>query len=153
MVLWRACSAAGETQKQDRQLNFSSPSRGQHRFARIDQAQLLSCYIIAPSLQEQDFDWVQSLLDSPVDDFVERSILTGVAEGKLAQGKTICACKQVGRNTISQAIREQGLTSVDDVSECTGAGTGCGTCVPELKQILDAELQLINDNQLAYSVG
>lgn len=145
--------AEGEIQKQDRQLNFSSPSRGQHRFARIDQAQLLSCYIIAPSLQEQDFDWVQNLLDSPVDDFVERSILTGVAEGKLAQGKTICACKQVGRNTISQAIREQGLSSVDDVSECTGAGTGCGTCVPELKQILDEELQLIDDQQLAYSVG
>jgi len=145
--------AEGEIQKHDRQLSFSSPSRGQHRFARIDQAQLLSCYIIAPSLQEQDFDWVQNLLDSPVDDFVERSILTGVAEGKLAQGKTICACKQVGRNTINQAIREQGLSSVDDVSECTGAGTGCGTCVPELKQILDEELQLIDDKQLAYSVG
>jgi len=138
---------------QGRQLNFSSPSQGLHRFARIHEQQLQTCYLVAPSLQEQDFDWVQNLLDSPVDDFVERSILTGIAEGQLTQGKTICACKQVGRKRITEAIRQQGLTSVDDISECTGAGTGCGTCVPELQQILDEELQLRADDQLAYSVG
>jgi len=138
---------------QGRQLNFSSPNQGLHRFARIHEQQLQTCYLVAPSLQEQDFDWVQNLLDSPVDDYIERSILTGIAEGKLTQGKTICACKQVGRNRITDSIHERGLTSVDDISECTGAGTGCGTCVPELQQILDEELQLRADDQLAYSVG
>lgn len=140
-------------ESQGRQLNFSSPNQGQYRFARIHEQQLQACYLVAPSLQEQDFDWVQNLLDSPVDDFVERSILTGIAEGKLTQGKTICACKQVGRNRIAEAIHGQGLNSVDDISECTGAGTGCGTCVPELQQILEEELQLSADSQLAYSVG
>lgn len=139
--------------RQGRQLNFSSPSRGQHRFAIINNAQLNGCYLIAPSLQEQDFDWVQGLLDEPVDNFVERSILTGIAEGKLAQGKTICACKQVGKTTICNAIRDNNLSSVDDISECTSAGTGCGTCVPELQQILDEQMQHFLDENLAYSAG
>ncbi|WP_369413176.1 molybdopterin-dependent oxidoreductase [Pseudomaricurvus albidus] len=124
-----------------RHLNFSSPSRGQYRFALIHGQQLRGCYLVAPSLQDQDFDWVQSLLDEPVDDNVERSILTGVASGKLAQGKTICACKQVGKTTLCNAIREESLTTVKQLGECTGAGTGCGTCVPELEQILVEELE------------
>lgn len=129
-----------------RHLNFSSPGRGQYRFALIHGQQLRGCYLVAPSLQDQDFDWVQSLLDEPVDDNVERSILTGVASGKLAQGKTICACKQVGKTTLCNAIREENLTTVEQLGECTGAGTGCGTCVPELEQILSEELQQAGDD-------
>ncbi|MYM63098.1 nitrate reductase [Pseudomaricurvus sp. HS19] len=125
---------------QGRQLNFSSPAHGQFRCAVIHQSRLQAGYLIAPNLQDQDFEWVQNLLDEQVDEHVERSILTGVAEGRLAQGKLVCACKRVGKTTICNAIREQGLDSVSGISETTLAGTGCGSCVPELQQILDEEL-------------
>ena len=57
-------------------------------------------------------------------------------QGKLAQGKIICACKQVGINTITEAIQDQGCQSIESIKSCTGAGTGCGSCVPEIGNIL-----------------
>ncbi len=143
---------AGSQVPDSRKLNYSNPSQGLFRYAVIHQQQLKGCFLIAPNLQHQDFDWVQSLLDAPVDDAVERSILTGLAEGKLAQGKIVCACKQVGKTRICEAIREQNLSSVEAISSATQAGTGCGTCVAELQQILDDELNVEHEN-LAYSVG
>ncbi len=124
---------------QGRRLDFSSPVQGQFRFAVIESTRIKVGYLIAPSLQEKDVEWVQNLLDEPVDDAVERSILAGAAEGRLAQGRIVCACKQVGKNTICQAIRDQALDSVMAISEATEAGTGCGTCVSELKTLLDTE--------------
>jgi assimilatory nitrate reductase catalytic subunit len=122
-----------------RELSFNGASSGQYRYANIEKQRLRSCYLVANDLQQQDLDWLQNLLDGPIDTSVELSLISGTAEGKLAAGKTICACKQVGKNTISQAIKEQNLTSVDQISACTKAGTGCGSCVPELQQILDEE--------------
>ncbi|EAS43254.1 nitrate reductase [Photobacterium profundum] len=127
-----------------RELSFNGASSGQYRYANIEKQRLRSCYLVANDLQQQDLDWLQNLLDEPIDIAVERSLISGTAEGKLAAGKTICACKQVGRNTICQAIREQHLKSVDQISACTKAGTGCGSCVSELQQILEEECILLS---------
>ncbi|MGF1756845.1 molybdopterin-dependent oxidoreductase [Photobacterium sagamiensis] len=123
-----------------RELSFNGSGKGQYRYASIEQQRLRSCYLVAHNLQQQDLEWLQNLLDEPIDDTVERSLISGTAEGKLAAGKTVCACKQVGKNTICQAIREQNLNSVEQISACTGAGTGCGSCEPELQLILDEQL-------------
>ena len=48
----------------------------------------------------------------------------------------MCACFQVGLNTIAQAIDAQGLDSPQAIGAALGAGTNCGSCVPELRQIL-----------------
>lgn len=120
-----------------RELSFSGAASGLYRYANIEQQQLRSCYLVATDLQHQDVDWLYHLLDEPIDDIAERSLISGRAEGKLAAGKTICACKQVGKNTICQAIKEHNLTSVEEVSACTQAGTGCGSCIPEVQHLLD----------------
>ncbi|PRY85406.1 assimilatory nitrate reductase catalytic subunit [Donghicola tyrosinivorans] len=51
-------------------------------------------------------------------------------------GATVCACLNVGINTILRAIDDQGLTSVAQIGEALGAGTSCGSCRPELAQLL-----------------
>ena len=56
------------------------------------------------------------------------------------QGALVCACQNVGLNTITQAIT-QGCRSVDAIGEATTAGTNCGSCRAELKGILDAHLE------------
>jgi bacterioferritin-associated ferredoxin len=48
----------------------------------------------------------------------------------------VCNCMQVTRGTIEQAVREQGLTTVEMVQEVTEAGTGCGGCIEEIEAIL-----------------
>ncbi|WP_275425483.1 (2Fe-2S)-binding protein [Pseudomonas saudimassiliensis] len=51
-------------------------------------------------------------------------------------GATICSCFAVGRNTILDAIRDNGLTNVEAVGRCVRAGTNCGSCQPEIRALL-----------------
>lgn len=107
-----------------------------YRYANIQAQKVQTAYIVGKNLQQQELDWLQGLLDEEIDDSIERSIISGQIEGKLAAGKIICACKQVGINTIKSAIQEQQLTSIEAISEFTKAGTGCGSCLSEVESIL-----------------
>lgn len=49
----------------------------------------------------------------------------------------ICNCMDVTRGTIVDAIKAKGLTTVEQVSDETSAGTGCGGCVDDIQAILD----------------
>ncbi|WP_235869284.1 (2Fe-2S)-binding protein [Veronia nyctiphanis] len=48
----------------------------------------------------------------------------------------ICACKQISRSAILNAIDKDSHTNVRSLSSCTSAGTGCGSCMSELEEIL-----------------
>ena len=50
-------------------------------------------------------------------------------------GQTICACMNVGINTIRSAIAD-GATTVDALGDKTCAGTSCGSCKPELTALI-----------------
>lgn len=76
--------------------------------------------------------------------FVSDQISTGAA-GILAgkpgadqpdPGATICACFNVGLNTILDAIEGQNLMSVQAIGDALSAGTNCGSCQPELAALL-----------------
>lgn len=47
----------------------------------------------------------------------------------------VCNCKNVDILTIKKAMLE-GATTVEEIKEKTGAGTGCGGCIPEIENIL-----------------
>ncbi|WP_317932605.1 molybdopterin-dependent oxidoreductase [Halioxenophilus sp. WMMB6] len=117
-------------------LGFTDTGRGFTRCARVRVGRLVDCLVVADRLADKDYGWLADLLVSRIDTSVQRSILSGIAEGDLAHGKQICACKKVGLKTLQRAISEQGLTSVEALSLATDAGTGCGSCLPELGEIL-----------------
>lgn len=48
----------------------------------------------------------------------------------------VCGCNGVTKGAIVEAIRTQGLTSVDQVGGCTNAGRSCGRCKPMIGKIL-----------------
>jgi assimilatory nitrate reductase catalytic subunit len=50
-------------------------------------------------------------------------------------GPTICACMNVGLNTVRTAIAN-GAGTVDAIGAATCAGTNCGSCKPELQALL-----------------
>jgi ferredoxin-nitrate reductase len=54
-------------------------------------------------------------------------------------GKLVCSCNNVGADNIKNKINE-GCTSMKDICNSTGAGTGCGSCKPEVKRILEETL-------------
>ncbi len=54
-------------------------------------------------------------------------------------GKLVCSCNNIGDENLRQLIHE-GCNSFSKLVEKSGAGLGCGSCKPEVKFILDAEL-------------
>ncbi|WP_390915205.1 molybdopterin-dependent oxidoreductase [Pseudosulfitobacter sp. SM2401] len=58
-----------------------------------------------------------------------------VSEGQPDPGQTVCACMNVGINTVRGAIAA-GAATVDCVGKATSAGTNCGSCKPEIATIL-----------------
>ncbi|MDD3652475.1 (2Fe-2S)-binding protein, partial [Immundisolibacter sp.] len=84
-------------------------------------------------------DWLTARFDAPLDAAARRALLAGVPGVAGANpGRTVCACFQVGINTLVRAIAEQGLASPQAIGAALRAGTNCGSCVPELQQILAA---------------
>ena len=55
--------------------------------------------------------------------------------GRPDPGATVCSCMSVGLNTLKAAIAD-GANSVEALGACTGAGTNCGSCRPELSALL-----------------
>ncbi len=49
----------------------------------------------------------------------------------------VCECFGVTEKEIERVVRENSLTTVEDITAYTKAGGGCGRCLPELEKILD----------------
>lgn len=48
----------------------------------------------------------------------------------------ICSCESVTKANICDAVKEGGCESVEAIKKCTKAGTGCGGCVPMVKDLM-----------------
>jgi NAD(P)H-nitrite reductase large subunit len=48
----------------------------------------------------------------------------------------ICHCNNIMRSEIIKAIKEKDLKTADEVGEETTAGTVCGSCIPDIEDIL-----------------
>ncbi len=58
----------------------------------------------------------------------------GVAD--MSDGTIVCGCNGVTKGTICSSIRDQGLTSVEEVKNCTTASRSCGGCKPLVSDLL-----------------
>tara|TARA_R110002072_G_scaffold90500_7_gene202454 strand:- start:1257 stop:4007 length:2751 start_codon:yes stop_codon:yes gene_type:complete len=82
--------------------------------------------------------WLVSLFsESGNSEDIRANLLSGTPPvGTVSTGKQICACFNVGENTIRDIICDQKLTTASEVGKACKAGTNCGACVPELNAIL-----------------
>src|SRR5690349_20319126 len=62
---------------------------------------------------------------------------TGLGVGALPDAAQICSCNNVTKGDLTEAIAG-GCCDVAQLKNCTLAGTSCGSCVPLLKQLLEA---------------
>lgn len=58
------------------------------------------------------------------------------------EGKLVCKCFGVTDEQIKRAIRENGLKTVEEVTDYTKAGGACGECLDEIAEILAHELKI-----------
>jgi bacterioferritin-associated ferredoxin len=50
----------------------------------------------------------------------------------------LCLCFHVSKRKVVNYIRQHGLKRASQLSECHGAGTGCGWCIPFLRKCFEA---------------
>jgi nitrite reductase (NADH) large subunit len=62
----------------------------------------------------------------------------GVGVGALPDDAQICSCNGVSKGTICSAIAS-GACDVPAIKGATAAGTSCGSCIPMLKRLLEAQ--------------
>lgn len=75
---------------------------------------------------------------------------TGKTGKKVLEGKVICNCFGVTQEEIERVIRENALTTVEEVTNYCKAGGGCGSCIPDIEDIL-AQLNAAQKNPVAHN--
>lgn len=62
--------------------------------------------------------------------------ITGLPDGAL-----ICSCEGISKGDICSAVANGTCENLEDVKKCTKAGTGCGGCVPMIKDLVSHTLK------------
>jgi len=55
-------------------------------------------------------------------------------------GRLVCSCNNVGNENLHRAVKA-GADTLDKLCATTGAGTGCGSCRPEVQRLLESFAQ------------
>ncbi len=119
-------------------VEYHDPAAGRYRGVRLVGQRVESCVFIAPGIELPPRTWLGQLFAQDSLSPQERtSLLTGVPpKDRPDAGKIVCSCFGVGANTIVRAIREQGLATPAAIGKALKAGTNCGSCVPEVKDLI-----------------
>jgi assimilatory nitrate reductase catalytic subunit len=120
-------------------LEMHDRARGRYRAARIDGDALAGCFFVGGDHDRAMRDWVGAIfrIDGRLGPEARTAILAGrPGRGHVSTGPIVCACKGVGTETIRRAIHEGKLRTTLDVARATEAGTGCGSCLPEVRALL-----------------
>ncbi len=111
---------------------------GVYRAAVFANGQLKACLFIGPRSAVPQWSGVKALFESAeIGEAERRMLLSGRAPNGAAPGPTVCACFGVGLNSIRDAITARKAVSVEEIGKLLRAGTNCGSCLPELKKIVE----------------
>lgn len=106
----------------------------------IHQDRLVGTILIGDKTEFQEF---RELISNKTE--LNEKRLRLLRSGKRAEpvsGKLVCSCNNVGSGNIKNKI-VAGCRDLAQLCTVTGAGTGCGSCRPEVKRILEEELAAI----------
>ncbi len=113
---------------------------GGYRCVATRDGQILGAFYLSPRPVVVARAWACERFDAG--DLAPLALLAGRPPRSASDpGKKICVCLNVGANAILDAIIDKGLATIGAVSEATGAGTGCGSCRPEIEALLHAAAQ------------
>jgi assimilatory nitrate reductase catalytic subunit len=124
--------------KQDNELqrlDFTDSANNQARHIWFVNNKLTASLFLASTITElPEKSWLQSLLNRQHEPRSWMWLAGGDPEVK-ASGQLVCTCFEVSSDEISSAITA-GACDVKTLGEKLKCGTNCGSCIPELKQLL-----------------
>lgn len=122
-----------------RLVEFHDRARHDHRILFVSATRVLAAIFSAEhAWQLPAAEWLQALLTTPLP-LNDWQLLAGREQSCSDKGPLICSCHEVGRNEIITAIRE-GASDHVELGRQLRCGTNCGSCIPELKQLLALEV-------------
>jgi len=135
-VLRRLLRISGEAEL----VSYSDPRKAMFRYAGILHGRLEACIFFEPP--GADFSGVEqakTLLGREISAMDRIALLAGIGGGAAKPaGKIVCSCFSVTQDQIQGAIQAEGLTTHAQIGARLKAGTNCGSCIPELKKLLQS---------------
>ena len=114
-------------------LSVSDLNRGVHRFGFLRNGRVIAALFIAPTPVALS----RSHMAATLGNIADPGLLSGwPGADRPDPGPTVCACLNVGAATIARAIADQGLVTLDAIGHALRAGTNCGSCRPEIAQLI-----------------
>jgi assimilatory nitrate reductase catalytic subunit len=119
---------------------YHDKQTGRMRFACYDGGLLTGMVYLAPEPVAVSRDWAISQLTAPDAASLKRNtVLAGrPGAGAADRGATVCACFGIGANEIAAAVT-RGCSTVAAVGAATHAGTNCGSCRSDIRNIIERQ--------------
>lgn len=106
----------------------------------IHQDRLVGAILIGDKAEFQEF---RNLIENKIELSEKRiQLLRSGDKPDPVVGKLVCSCNNVGQGNIETKIAG-GCSDLKQLCAATGAGTGCGSCKPEVKRILEQLLSAV----------
>jgi assimilatory nitrate reductase catalytic subunit len=120
-------------------LEYSDAAAGIYRGAYIVDDRLQACAYFSRRPDLPARSWLASLLTQERLQPADRLALLAGRPLRPTDdaGPLVCCCFAVGRNTLARLIDCEGLTDTNQVGQRLRAGTHCGSCLPEIRKILE----------------
>jgi assimilatory nitrate reductase catalytic subunit len=122
-------------------LIFTDARSGVHRIAIVQDNRLIASLFLSPQFDLPNRRWLSQIFNSQaLTDFQRRALLAG-REGNAASdpGTIVCSCFQVGDKQVKAAVTA-GIDNVEALGAKLKCGTNCGSCIPELKNLIELEM-------------
>ena len=117
-------------------VDIADPARGGLRIAVLEHGRLSAALYVTRSGRLPDRDWLIGQL-AAAEAAASVELLAGrPAAAPPERGPIVCACFDVGMNTIVEAIASRRLLSVEAVGAALSAGTNCGSCKPAIRRLI-----------------
>jgi len=110
---------------------------GIFRAAVFREGRLEAVALVSAHPTQARHDWLETqFARDAISDAERRLLLSGrPVAGYADQGPIVCVCFQIGRNAVCGAVAA-GASSTSAVGKALGAGTNCGSCIPEIARII-----------------
>jgi assimilatory nitrate reductase catalytic subunit len=113
-------------------IDFQDRKLGLYRAARLVEGQLQALLLVGPAESRPDADLAAAWFEKPLDGPTRAGLLSGGAGSAEPASPIVCSCHGISRAAIIDAAAR---------GDSTRAGSGCGSCLPEIKSLLTPQTQ------------
>ncbi|KJS44952.1 MAG: nitrate reductase [Rhodospirillaceae bacterium BRH_c57] len=119
-------------------IDYSDARRGITRTAWLRDGRLEAALFVGPDRPQVARGWLDKQFATEILRDADRAaLLAGQAPSGATDGsRQVCACFGVSLHAIEEAVADGRARTVDDIGRLLRAGTGCGSCVSDIKEVL-----------------